>query len=79
VKFSLNIITESRVVSMLPFGRSLANVVSFKLILTWFAAVDVAAPLCGLVASSKTFNDAIACNCVAFSSTLPKIKIFLNY
>lgn len=64
-------LTESIVVSKFPFGRSPASAVSFKLNLTWFAAVDVAAPLCGFVASSSTFNDAIACNCVAFSSTFP--------
>lgn len=65
-------LTESSVVSMLPFGRSPTRVVSLKLIFTLLAAVDVAAPLCGFVASSKTFKEAIACNCVAFSSTFPK-------
>lgn len=64
-------LTESSVVSMLPFGRSPTRVVSLKLILTLLAAVDVAAPRCGFVASSKTFKEAIACNCVAFSSTFP--------
>lgn len=53
-------LTESSVVSILPFGRS--NVVSLKLIFTLLAAVDVAVPLCGFVASSKTFNEAIACS-----------------
>lgn len=56
---------------MLPFGRSPTSVVSLKLIFTLLAAVLVAAPLCGFVASSKTFKEAIACNCVAFSSTFP--------
>lgn len=63
--------TESSVVSILPFGRSPASVVSLKLILTLLAAVDVATPRCGFVASSNTFKEAIACNCVAFSSTFP--------
>lgn len=64
--------TESSVVSMItPFGRSPTKGVSLKLILALLAAVDVAAPRCGFVASSKTFKEAIACNCVAFSSTLP--------
>lgn len=67
-------LTESSVVSMLPFGRSPTSVVSLKLIFTLLAAVDVAAPLCGFVASSKTFKEAIACNCVAFSSTFPTKK-----
>lgn len=70
-------LTESIVVSIFPFGRSLAKVVSLKLILTWFAADDVAAPRWGLVASSSTFNDAIACSCVAFSSTLPGTGSFI--
>lgn len=60
--------------SIFPFGRSPTKVVSLKLIFTWLAAVDVAAPRCGFVASSRTFKEAIACNCVAFSSTLPAIK-----
>lgn len=60
---------------MFPFGRSPTNVVSLKLILTLFAAVNVAVPLCGFVASNSTLSDAIACNCVAFSSTFPiKLK-----
>lgn len=65
------VLTESNVVSILPLGRSPANVVSFKLSFTWLAAVDVAAPRCGFVASSSTFKEAMACNWVAFSSTLP--------
>lgn len=72
------ILTESIVVSIFPFGRSvLAKVVSFKLILTWLAADVVAAPRCGFVASKRTFSDAIACNCVAFSSTLPGTGSFI--
>ena len=71
------VLTESIVVSIFPFGRSLAKVVSFRLILTWFAADEVAAPRCGLVASSSTFSDAIACSCVAFSSTLPGTGSFI--
>lgn len=71
---SLYKFTESSVVSILPFGRSPTNVVSLKLILTLLAAVDVATPRCGFVASSNTFKEAIACNCVAFSSTLPNIN-----
>lgn len=63
--------------SILPFGRS--NVVSLKLILTLLAAVDVAVPLCGFVASSRTFNEAIACSCVAFSSTLPAVNEFVHF
>lgn len=70
---SMNVFTDSSVVSMFPFGRSPTRVVSLKLILTLLAAVDVAAPLCGFVASSNTFKEAIACNCVAFSSTLPGV------
>jgi len=31
-------------------------------------------PSCGLVASKSTFSEAMACNCVAFSSTLPVMK-----
>lgn len=48
------------------------RVVSLDAAPEYWAAVDVAAPLCGLVASSSTFSEAIACSCVAFSSTLPE-------
>lgn len=58
---------------MMPFGRSPTRVVSLKLILTLLAAVDVAAPRCGFVASNRTLREAIACSCVAFSSTFPTI------
>lgn len=61
----------------IPFGISVmldgASIVSCLAALTWFAAELVAAPFCGFVASSSTFREAIACNCVAFSSTLPEI------
>lgn len=38
---------------------------------TFLAAETDAVPGFGLVASSSAFRDAIACSCVAFSSTLP--------
>ena len=63
---------------MFPLGRSAAaSVVSLRFILTWFAADDVAAPRCGLVASNSTLSEAIACSCVAFSSTFPGIEPFI--
>lgn len=59
-----------------PFGISGmldgASIVSCLAALTWFAAELVAAPFCGFVASRSTFREAMACSCVAFSSTLPK-------
>lgn len=72
-------LTLSSCVSMLPFGRSDVKLVSRKLILTWLAADVEAAPLCGFVASSSTFSEAIACSCVAFSSTLPKTSSYCCY
>lgn len=63
--------------SAMPDGASIVS--CFVAILMWLAADVVVAPFCGLVASKSTFSDAIACNCVAFSSTLPEsIKLRRN-
>lgn len=71
-------LTASRLTSVralaTPFGMSVgASMVScLAAAATWLAAELVAAPFCGLVASSSTFSEAMACSWVAFSSTLPE-------
>lgn len=76
-------LTESRLTSpmapAMPLGTSEAadegGSASAVSCLMWLAADVVAAPFWGFVASRSTFKEAIACNCVAFSSTFPEKKI----
>lgn len=63
----------------MPLGRSDVRFVSRRLIFTWLAADVEAAPRCGLVASSSTFREAMACSWVAFSSTLPRTSSYGCY
>lgn len=65
-----------------PLGRSAMGALVALAALAVVLAVLAAAPADedpgpepGFVASNSTFKDAMACNCVAFSSTLPIIHI----
>lgn len=58
-----------------PLGRSSGVSLDWVAMAECRAAVAPAPPAVGLVASNSTLSEAIACSCVAFSSTLPADKI----